>query len=437
MTRGRRHLTPAEIANLRVETVAWPSVSIVLLCALAVALPPGAITAMNLYFLGLVALLVLLQRRPIEAPLERLWQLFGAMIVVGLAAGIGTSASLYEYFKDAWYVSNAAVIITVGFVLARQADGVERGLRAFVIAGVVVALGHLMWFAMHPQLLTFKATTIRSISGTGYYACGLACLLLLLHWGRWREDLRLSPWSGGTALFLCSLSVVLSFSRTLTLVMLVGGLAAAGFFARREWLRVGMLLLAVLAGLLVLREAVDTTSVQARNSFVGKLARSLDEMQSFERMSVKEINDNWRGYETQRAVATWRSGNAAQLLFGQGFGAMVDLGLFQNLTRNPRDAVRYIPIFHNGYAYVLVKTGLVGLALYVAALVLLYFHGRRHALAADPAERRHGRLLQGCALILAVTTWVVSGAFNKFDLFAFLLMTGYVLAALTPRPSST
>jgi O-antigen ligase len=259
--------------------------------------------------------------------------------------------------------------------------------------------------------------------------------MLLLHWGRWREDLRLGPWAGGMALLLCSLSVVLSFSRTLTLVMLLGGLAACGFFARREWLRVGALLVALVIGLLVLREAVDTTGAEARHSFIGKLARSLDELRPSERMTLKEINENWRGYETARALATWRSGNAAQLMFGRGFGAMVDLDMFQALSRNPRDAVRYIPVFHNGYVYVLVKTGAVGLALYVAALIVLYRHGRRHARAAEPAERRHGRLLQACALVLAFTTWVVAGAFNKFDLFAFLLMTGFLLATLTRQPA--
>jgi hypothetical protein len=436
LPRGRRYLTPAELASLRVDPVTWPTVSIALLCALAVMLPSGAITAMNLYFLLLAGLLALLRRQPIDAPLKTLWWLFGTMIAVGLAAGVATADSMYEYFKDAWYVSNAVVIITVGFVLARLVDGTERGLRAFVIGGVLVALGHLMWFALHPQLLTFKATTIRAISGTGYYAAGLACLLLLLHWGRWREDLRLSGWAGGAALLLCGLSVVLSFSRTLTIVMLIGALAASGFFARREWLRVGLLLAALFVGLLVLRETVDTTSAEAKNSFVGKLARSLDELRPTERMSVKEINDNWRGYEAARAVATWRSGNAAQLLFGQGFGAQVDLGMFQNLTRNPRDAVRYIPIFHNGYVYVLVKTGLAGLALYVAALLVLYLQGRRHARSEVPARRRHGRLLQACALVFAFTTWVVAGAFNKFDLFAFLLMTGFLLATLTSREAA-
>jgi hypothetical protein len=436
--RGRRHLSAVEIAAIQTDPISWPAVSIALLCCLAVVLPAGVVTGINLYFLALAALLVLLQRRPVDAPLKRLWWLFGAMILVGLIAGLAHTSTPYLYFKDAWYVSNAVVITTVGFALARAMNNAARGLRAFVVAGVLVAVGHLMWFALNPQLLSFTATTIRSFTGTGYYAPGLACLLLLLHWGRWREDLRLGAGAASVTLVLCGLSVALSFSRTLMVVMLIGGLAVGGFFARREWLRLGLLIVMVISVLVVLQDTVDTTSVQAKHSFVGKLARSLDELETTERMSKRQIDDNWRGYETARGLATWRSGNAAQLLVGQGFGAQVDLGLFQNLTRNPRDAVRYIPVFHNGYIYVLVKTGLVGLLLYAAALASIYVHGRRHACADDPAQRRHGRLLQCCAVVFAFTTWVVGGAFNKFDMFAFLLMTGFLLATLSRQePRST
>lgn len=70
--------------------------------------------------------------------------------------------------------------------------------------------------------------------------------------------------------------------------------------------------------------------------------------------------------------------------FGEGLGALVDLGLFESLTRDPRDAVRFIPIFHNGYVFVLVKAGLVGIALYLLVLTRLYLMGRRHANAAAP-----------------------------------------------------
>jgi len=432
MIAGRRYLRASELAVVEPPKAMWPAISIVMLCWLTVVLPTGVVSAMTLYLLALAAFSAIAARQGLPPALHPVvWPLL-VMIAIGLLAGAG--ADRYLMLKDAWYVSNPGVLAAVGFVLARLVNDTPSLLRAFVLGGTGVAVGHLLWFLIHPELLKLQATQIRSISGTGYYAAGLALLILVAHWRLWRTELRLGPWLGSACLLLCTASVVLSFSRTLLMVMVVGALGVFGLFSRREWLRVGGLL--VVLGLLMwlLPQVVDTESWQARSSFLGKLARSAQELVPTERMSLAEINDNWRGYETARAVATWRQGQPWQWLFGQGFGAQVDLGLFQNLSRNPRDAVRFIPIFHNGYVFVLVKTGLVGLILYLGMIISLYRSGRRLAGAEqDSRQRRLGRLLQTCAVVLLVTTWVIAGAFNKFDLAAFMLMIGAMLAALDER----
>jgi hypothetical protein len=76
--------------------------------------------------------------------------------------------------------------------------------------------------------------------------------------------------------------------------------------------------------------------------------------------------------------------------------------------------------------YLLVKGGIVALLLYLYVLGHLYLRGRRWAEApvAD-ARRGMGRLLQAVAVSLAVTTYVIGGVFNKNDMFAFLLCTGF------------
>jgi len=70
--------------------------------------------------------------------------------------------------------------------------------------------------------------------------------------------------------------------------------------------------------------------------------------------------------------------------------------------------------------------------LYALVLARLYRLGRQGAGAAVADEARFAaRLLQACALILALTTWVVAGAFNKFDLLPFMLLTGVLLRRLS------
>jgi hypothetical protein len=440
---GRLYLSAAEIADLApvgLPRAAWPAVSLGLLTVFAVLLPAGLTTLLNALLLFLAAAVWLAGRQPLPAALTRVLAGFAAVIVVGLLSG--ADAPRYLYFKDLWYCSNPVLVVLVGFVLGRLTADTARGLRAFLAGGTAVAALHLfiVWRRLAlGDLLDLPAAQLRGATGIGFEGVVLVLLIAFGAWGQWRRWLRLPPAAVAAGAALCAASVLLSFSRTLALELLVGGLVLAGFFARHATRRTVLLALAVLAALAMLQVTVDTRSFEARQSFLGKLARSIEEQSPDDRQSVSEANANWRGYETARAFATWSGGNPVQWLMGQGFGAQVDLGYFQNLTRNPREASRFIPVLHNGYAYLLVKTGLAGVLLYLAVLLHLWRTGHAAA-AAEPApslRRLEGRLLQSCALVLAVTTWFVAGAFSKFEMFAFMLLIGFLLAALAGpgRPS--
>ena len=436
MAYQRRHFSRDEIALHRgpaASTALWPVVSIGLLCLLSLLLPAGLTTLLNGCLLFVVGAVWLAGRGALPAPLAAVMACFGGIAVTGLFAGAG--APTYLYLKDAWYCANPALVLLVGCVLGGLARDARRVLRALVLGGSVVAALHLfiIWRRLDlADLLNLPAAQLRAATGLGYEAAALVLLLAAGTWGRWRAWLGMPPAAVLACAALCSTSLVLSFSRTLLLVVAVGGLGLSGFFARHAGRRL-LGLLAVLIGLaFALQLGVATNTSEARLGFMGKLAGTVEEIQPDDRLSVGEANARWRGYETARAWATWSGGSPLQWLFGQGFGAQVDLGYFQNLTPNPREASRFIPVLHNGYAYLLVKTGVIGVGLYAWALWLLYRHGGRAAgLEAAPSLRRlQGRLLQACALVLGTTTWFVAGAFNKFDMFAFLMAAGCLIATL-------
>ena len=57
-------------------------------------------------------------------------------------------------------------------------------------------------------------------------------------------------------------------------------------------------------------------------------------------------------------------------IIGKGFGALVDLKFKAPLSS---ENIRFIPILHNGYSYILFKTGIIGLFLYLIFLISLYY----------------------------------------------------------------
>jgi hypothetical protein len=410
----------------------WPAFSIVILEVLAGIAPPGLLTAMNSYLLLIALLVWSSSRERSDAVLVQIVAPFLAIILIGLAMGAG--ADFYLYLKDVWYVANPAIILSAGYVLYRCKPDLGRGLRAFIIGGTLLGAISISRLIAHPALLMLPSMTIRQYIGTGYYGPALTLIILCAHFGRWKEKLKLSLPVAITCLVICILAVGLSFSRTIVMVVVIGTLASIGSFARREWLRFGLVAVIGCAALGLLRWTIDVPSAGAQVGFWGKTARSLDELRVEEYADLKSINVNWRGYETARALKHFESGSIANWLFGYGFGAQVDLGLPMQLGGTPENNgfTRSIPIFHNGYIYLLIKGGILSIVLFGYAATSLYMIGRRLAGSADIGwYSAPARVMQAVTLSIAITTWLISGVFNKADMFAFLLAAGFLAAGLT------
>jgi len=169
-----------------------------------------------------------------------------------------------------------------------------------------------------------------------------------------------------------------------------------------------------------------------KGSVVGRLAYSIDEIAISDYSTAENISRNWRGFESYRALLTYSQGSVLEQVGGKGFGALVDLGIQIQLGS---EIFRYIPKLHNGYLYLLVKTGLIGLLLYIWFLYRL--QTRASALVNQKTRQGifAGRILSGLAWSVVFATLVVAGVFNRDALTTATLIIG-ALYALQERGSS-
>ena len=86
-----------------------------------------------------------------------------------------------------------------------------------------------------------------------------------------------------------------------------------------------------------------------------------------------------------------------------------------------------IPVLHNGYLYLLVKTGLAGLTAYLLYLVLLFRRGRLLTSMPDAQTRFSGLLLIALTVVMIETTLVIAGMFNRDWVYPATLLTGVLL----------
>lgn len=407
----------------RIASPDWPLYSLLFLFLGSSLLPVSFISGLNAYFLVLALIVWVSTKRTFPKSLWVLIACFVGIITTGLLTGLDND--LYPYLKDAWYIINPVVVVCVGYCFGAQAPRLREALRILVVAGSILAIFHLARFAINPSLFSLAAVEVRAIAGNGNFIVGLTCAFLLATLGRWRESFAIPPALGWLILAICGASVALSYSRTLVLVGLLFWMALRGLMIGSRIAKLGAVAFIGLVLIGSLAAYMPKATEMEKKTFTGKLLRSAQELTISDYRDAQSINDNFRGFETARAFKSYVDGGLVGWLGGRGFGHFVDLGVELYLGEGP---MRYIPVLHNGILYVLVKTGAIGLALYLVSFGWLFRRGARAADAHGTDEKFAGRIVQGSVAVSLLTSWLIAGPFNKSALVSVLLLLGFSLA---------
>jgi hypothetical protein len=132
----------------------------------------------------------------------------------------------------------------------------------------------------------------------------------------------------------------------------------------------------------------------------------------------KDFNDNYRSYENIHTVRQMRGHGADAVVFGEGLGSRVDLKKKVFLGDM---YLRFISILHNGYMTVFLKSGLIGVFIYLYWIVLL-FKQKRSKL---PVINTINLLMIGTGIFLIFSNWVFMGVYNLLDNKSLLI--GFIL----------
>jgi hypothetical protein len=141
-------------------------------------------------------------------------------------------------------------------------------------------------------------------------------------------------------------------------------------------------------------------------SFLEKFTRSFTEVKIDNYAATEDINANWRGLESFKAMETFKNADLFNKIFGGGFGTLVDLGWYMPLGDSE---LRFLPILHNGYAYIAIKFGVAGLLLYFIFFVKIFIFFFSQKSSSCRHIKLHAYLILGCAISLALMMVVVGG----------------------------
>lgn len=381
-------------------------------------------TELSAPFIVLLGLLIMTLGKMQRSYIKLIWPLLG-VLVIGI---MGVSDhELRHVLRDVAYALMPISLIFIGYWIEGNRGILPLLLKVLVISGFVIALIHLNTFVQNPELLSFGANDVRKIAGGTGDLVVLAFLLGLFQKRFEINDLfpRLLPRLIVMPVLLASF--VLSYSRTGLMVAIILSLSLLGWISRvnrRFVLAIAVIMVGYTAIAVVTPESeVDT--------FRGKIVRSVKEVTISNYQNMSDISENWRGFESHMAMEAFSSGNILQQALGKGFGALVDLGFYMPLGGRDQDSVelRYIPILHNGYMYILIKVGVLGLVCYIFFYINIIRYAVRYRQSTNSEQRFLAMLLLGCVLSLISSMYVIGGMAQVHNA-EFVLLLGYIVARL-------
>ncbi|MBC8619342.1 O-antigen ligase family protein [Parabacteroides faecis] len=343
------------------------------------------------------------------------------ILLLVLGARISTGYHMNYIIRDYAYFLCPITAFIVGY-FAYKYISLRKFLLVTVLFGTIYSLIYFFQVTLEFNTL-FVADTedTRYTIGTGTPSPVLALVFVIL--GRqYLTDFKISNFYWFLFIVINSVTIYFFASRVyyFTLLLFLVPLLYYNFI--KKYKRLGKyLFVVILVGLI----SVIIVLLNGNNFLAEKMRNSISEMfvQSFD--DYDSVLYNWRAYELVEAIKAFTSADLFHKIVGFGFGKTVYLeyGLIM-----PSITLYDIPIFHNGFAYLLIKTGVIGLFLILLFNCIILYNGYIY-LKANKELKFVFFLFFSSLLSLNFSMLVVNGFFSGESCY-LIVLTGYTYSML-------
>jgi len=332
-----------------------------------------------------------------------------------------------DFLRDGWYFFSPIVTLAFGYFWFERSGDLGDLIDVYSIVGILSSIYSLYSLYDHWTEILFihDLDRYREVVGHGVMMPIVAMGLIFIARSRGFKDsyvLR-RRWLTVLTLTLCFTGIAITFSRTMLLCMLLGYL-----FSLSKSKLISRIIFVLFVSIVAAPAFSSSSGDGFVSQFIGKITNIGTEVAVHPFQNYSDIQDNWRGYEGFRALKTFEGFDPVHQVFGGGFGQLVDLGLQQSLD------YKYfikVPVLHNGYNYILIKTGIAGEFIFAVFLIRnLTIAWRAWRKPENALTAILGTIMLWILVVLILTQGVVMGIYSKEYYQCVTVLIGICVAGM-------
>lgn len=386
------------------------------------------VTYLNNYeltFFVWVITIVLTLNKTFSTTLIKYISCFTVIFFIAAFRSLFEDFGIYDIVRDVTYLLKPVVGLLAGYQLCKYNS--RKAFKVFVYTGFLIAIIHLIIIAIATvKYQTLNVNLIRSVGG--YFSdYEIYVLIVLLFYKKF--NLGFSKSKITLLLLVVGFSSFLYLARTNFIQFIILYIGLKGYFTinKRSLLVLSSVVLSVLIGYSTILYINPKRNGKGLEAFLYKIKIAPIEpfKTKINKEDWKDFNDNYRSYENIITIKQVSQNGFFAVLFGEGLGATLDLG--REVLSNDGEYVRHIPIVHNGYMTVFMKSGIVGVSILLFFIVILF----RQRDSKIYEVQQINFLLIGTSVFLIISNWVFLGLYLKLDnksiIIGFLLCLKQVL----------
>lgn len=350
-----------------------------------------------------------------------------AVFLISVVAFIGLISTFFEFespfidvIKDIIYFIRPITILLASYFVVRNIESTSFVFDTVVSMALIYAIIHLTTVIIYMGDID-SYVYLRTLGGKQNHLEIVALIFLFFtpYTSVFKKRRKLIK-------FIITISFILYLSRTMFIILFLFFLGYKGYlFLDKRLIKGAMFFMLVAVILSVIISSIETTRDSTGiKKFIYKTQNSFTEL--FESVDTDKIRrdkrrlwEHWRAYEAQKAIEQLDRNGFKAWSIGLGFGPQVDL---ETRVRLDGKFFTEVPSIHNGYVFVLFKTGLLGLAFYLGLIAYMFFKFQkfRH----QENDTVFNRLIIATSLYVFFNSFVIAGFYRpgEFSLFLFAIL---------------